>query len=223
MRKLIMALLLVMFIVSGGVIIMHFYEEHTMERNSAQARDILERMDASPAAHMDFEQIRAYFDNDDIVAHLSIEGTNIDYLVVQGGDNEFYLTHDIWSRPTPAGWIFLDYEADITRPDHNWIIYGHNMQREHKFHSLRRYADRDFFHEHPNIVLTTPLGKSYWEIFSFYSTPIYFAYNIINFVNPATMEYMLNHFVRMSRHDAGIDGWRREYDIDTFDLYQSRC
>ena len=181
---------------------MNFYEEHSMIQSSALARDILDEITES--VQMDFEKIRADFNNDDIVAHLLIEGTTIDYLVVQADDNDFYVTHDIWRRPTPAGWIFLDYEANIENDDDNWIIYGHNMQRDHMFHSIRRYTDYDFFRNHRIINLTTPFGVYLWEIFSFYSTPINFSYNTVNFTNPETLEYMLKHFKRMSRHNAGI-------------------
>ena len=228
MRKIITAILLIIFLVSGGVIAFHFYEEHAMEASSARARDFFEEIApnqghsmgiidgstenaghagmeaAADATGMDFAAIRSHFGNDDIVAHLLIEGTTIDYLVVQAEDNEFYLTHDIWRNHAASGWIFLDYEADIASPDHNWIIYGHNMQRDHMFHSIRRYTDYDFFRNHRIINLTTPFGVYLWEIFSFYSTPINFSYNTVNFTNPETLEYMLKHFKRMSRHNAGI-------------------
>jgi len=217
MRKLIIAILLMILLVSGGVMVYHFYEEREMEANSARAREMLDRI--MPAGYenvnntedyeavsfgLNIDAIRSYFGNDDIVAHLRIEGTTIDYLVVQGNDNSFYVTHDIWRDPAASGWIFLDYEADIENMDHNWIIYGHNMQRDHKFHSLRRYASYEFFRNHPIITLTTPSGVYLWEVFSFYSTPITFSYNTVNFANPQTMQYILGHFLRMSRHDADV-------------------
>ena len=216
MRKLVTAMLLIILLVSGGVIAFHFYEEHAMEAGSTRARDILQRIESLIYEHennedishdeaaINFATIRAYFDNDDIVAHLLIEGTTIDYLVVQGNDNDFYVNHDIWRRPSASGWIFLDYEVDITSLDHNWVIYGHNMQRDHKFHSIRRYADYDFFRNHPIITLTTPSGVYLWEIFSFYSTPITFSYNTVNFANHETWAHMLDYFIRMSKHDAGV-------------------
>ena len=205
MRKVLMFILFIIFIISAGMMGLQVYDETVMLSASSRARDTLTGVyhEDIPQA-MDFDAIRAAFGNDDIMAHLLIEGTTIDYLVVQGRDNEFYLNHDIWRNPTAAGWIFLDYEANIEGRDQNWVIYGHNMQRDHKFHSLRRYRNYGFLQDHAIIILTTPMGVYYWEVFSFYSTNIEFGYNSANFGNRDAWENMLEQFVQMSIHYTGV-------------------
>ena len=207
MRKVLMIILLAVFLVSAWMTLGHIYHEHVMEAASSRARDVLQTAgeNSSPASGPDFEALRAAFGNDDIVARLLIEGTTIDYLVLQGSDNEFYLYHDIWQNPTPSGWIFLDYEADIRGGSQNWVIYGHNMQRDHKFHSLRRYRDYAFLLDHPEITLTTPYGVYNWEIFSFYQTHIEFAYNQANFGGREEWADMLERFAQLSIHDTGVE------------------
>jgi len=196
----------------------HFYMARAMQAGSAQARTIMEEffLSATPVLvgeygeydvieknGVDFDAIRAVFGNDDIVAHILIEGTSIDYLVVQASDNFYYLSHDIWGNQMASGWIFLDYEADISGQDQNWVIYGHNMRQDHKFHSLRRYRDYNFLRAHQVITLTTPYGVTYWEIFSFYSVFVGFPYNHANYPHDEWPR-MLDEFVRMSMHDTGV-------------------
>ena len=48
-------------------------------------------------------------ENEDTVGWIKIEGTNINYPVVQGKDNDYYLKHDYNKNNNSAGWIFMDY------------------------------------------------------------------------------------------------------------------
>ena len=225
LRIILLMLLSGVFIMSAAMIIRYFADAHRMWLRSRQAHDIMMRYIILPpgevpdnqlqgqASHrqtstdagqnIDFDALRAAFGNDDIVAHLLIEGTTINYAVVQGNDNRFYVNHDIWGNPSASGWIFLDYEADIFGKDHNLIIYGHNMRHNHKFHEIRHFADYSFFRRHPLIILTTPAGVMYWDIFAFYRTDIYFAYNHVNF-SDENREYMFAQFINKSWHYAGI-------------------
>jgi sortase B len=114
--------------------------------------------------------------NNDIIGHLKIGGTSVDYFVVQSTDNRFYLEHDIHKNKSSAGWIFLDYENDILKPDKNTIIYGHNMRDDVMFHALRNYQDESFFRENKYITFDTLYEDQVWEVFSFYRSHINFNY-----------------------------------------------
>ena len=50
--------------------------------------------------------------NEDVAAWLQIPGTQINYPVVHGEDNDYYLHHDLNGQETVAGTIFLDYEDE---------------------------------------------------------------------------------------------------------------
>lgn len=52
---------------------------------------------------------KLYEINEDIVAWLSLDGTNIDFPVVQGNDNLTYLNKDIYGDFALSGSVFLDY------------------------------------------------------------------------------------------------------------------
>ena len=153
----------------------------------------------------EFLDLRAQYGNDDIVGRVWIPGTNIDYLVTQGTDNSFYLDHDIHGRRYIPGWIFLDYQADIDNHDQNWVIFGHNMNRDHKFHSVRRFLDEDFFLENRYIHFSTIYADYVFEIFSVYITHVRFPYIHTNFDHmDGGWEYWINSFSSKSLFDAGI-------------------
>ena len=158
----------------------------------------------TPMPRKEFLELRRVFGNDDIVGHLRIEGTAIDYIVVQGADNDFYLRRDIWQNRSSAGWIFLDYAVDLRGQDQNMTIYGHNVRNGAMFHNIRRYVSYSFFRENPIITFRTLYADYEWEIFAFYVAHINFPYTVVNFPNEATYAYMLDRFMSMSIHDSGI-------------------
>ncbi|MDR1913920.1 MAG: class B sortase, partial [Clostridiales bacterium] len=124
----------------------------------------------------EFQQLRAEYNNNDIVGYLKIDGTSIDYPITHFKDNEYYLTVDINKNPSDAGWLYMDYENSVERQDLNTIIYGHNMRQDIMFHSLRFFQDEAYFKEHRYITFNTLYENNVWEIFSFYSTTVDFRY-----------------------------------------------
>ncbi len=119
--------------------------------------------------------------NEDIVGYLKIDDTNISEVVVQGEDNDYYLTHNSLKEENIAGAIYMDYENNIENFSDNTIIYGHNMRDGSKFHDVRKYQDLSYYESHKYIALMTLYDNTVWEIFSFYSTPTSFNYIKANF------------------------------------------
>ena len=64
--------------------------------------------------------------NPDIVAWIYIEGTKINYPIVQGEDNRYYLKHLFSGEWNGSGCIFLDFRNDASFADRHSIIYGHH-------------------------------------------------------------------------------------------------
>ena len=46
--------------------------------------------------------------NSDAIAWIKVNGTDIDFPVVKGTDNSYYLTHNFDKEKNQAGWIFAD-------------------------------------------------------------------------------------------------------------------
>ena len=97
--------------------------------------------------------------NPDIVAWLRIPGV-LEYPVVRGEDNSYYLNHTVQKTYNIAGSIFLDYRNERDFSDSKNIIYGHNMKDGSMFHVLRNYQDIDFFQEHTDMEVYLPDGRS---------------------------------------------------------------
>ncbi|CUP97794.1 class B sortase [Clostridium baratii] len=105
--------------------------------------------------------------NEDYRMWIEVPNTNIDYPVVQGKDNDFYLNHDFNKKESSSGAIFMDYKNNIDK-DKNIIIYGHNMRNKSMFQNLMKFKDEEFWKENNKIILTID-GKRYeYEIFSSY-------------------------------------------------------
>ena len=51
--------------------------------------------------------------NSDTVAWLKVNNTNVNYAVVQGEDNEYYLNHDFNQNSNFGGWIYGDFRDII--------------------------------------------------------------------------------------------------------------
>lgn len=106
---------------------------------------------------VDFASLQAI--NPDIVAWLRIPGV-LEYPVVRGKDNSYYLNHTVQKTYNIAGSIFLDYRNERDFSDSKNIIYGHNMKDGSMFHVLRNYQDIDFFQEHTDMEVYLPDGRT---------------------------------------------------------------
>lgn len=106
---------------------------------------------------VDFAPLQAI--NPDIVAWFRIPGV-LEYPVVRGEDNSYYLNHTVQKTYNIAGSIFLDYRNERDFSDSKNIIYGHNMKDGSMFHVLRNYQDIDFFQEHTDMEVYLPDGRS---------------------------------------------------------------
>lgn len=107
---------------------------------------------------LDFDTLRVRFP--DIVGWIAIEGSQINYPVVQGVDNDFYLTHLPDKEKNSAGSIMMDASCDPHFDSAVTILHGHNMRSGAMFGSLDAYAVEGYYEEHPMLQLSTP-GKNY--------------------------------------------------------------
>lgn len=108
--------------------------------------------------------------NEDIVGWLYCEGTNINYPVVQGKDNDYYLHHAYDKSESRAGALFVDAENRPQFADSNTIIYGHHMKNGSMFAHLAYFAGQEYFDAHPVMWLLTPEGNYRVELLGGYLT-----------------------------------------------------
>lgn len=142
-------------------------------------------------------------ENSDIAGWSEIEGTNINYPVLQGKDDEYYLTHNYKKEKSQKGSIFLSKDYDLKLPSDNLLIYGHNLISGQMFNNLLKYKDREFYEKHPNIRFTTAKEDLKFEIISAFYSKVFLkseenVFRYYNFVT-AKSEKDYNNFVENAK------------------------
>lgn len=116
---------------------------------------------------VDFEKLKNI--NSDVVGWIIMEGTQVNYPIVQGENNSYYLNHSYEKKYSSFGSIFLDYSSSSDLSDKNSFIYGHHTRNGSMFGELKKYMNTNFFNEHPSFYLYTPNGNYKADIFSVYT------------------------------------------------------
>ena len=153
-------------------------------------------------AKIDLAALRAV--NPDVLGWIRIPDTKIDYPLMQGEDNDFYLNHTWEKTPNSVGSIFLEHlnSADLT--DYNTIVYGHNMNNGSMFAGLQNYAMPDYWKEHPYVYVLTDAGVYRYEVFVFFRAEIDSLTYGLNPQRDDTKEDFLNLSLENSWIDTGI-------------------
>ena len=162
--------------------------------NPDDTTDGQEQADASdeprqlPDILPEYEEI--YAENNDLVGWLQIDGTVINYPVLQSDSEEnsqFYLTHSFAKKKDKNGSLFMDYRNDFVDRDTNIIIYGHNMKSGAMFGSLKKYLDKGYLEKHSKIRFDTIYERGTYEVIgAFLSEVSYqdeYAFRYYNFLN----------------------------------------
>ena len=136
---------------------------------------------------VDFDELLKI--NSDTVGWIKVNGTNINYPIVQSGDNDYYLHHAFNGSYNNAGWIFADKRNDLSNLSKNTIIYGHGRLDTTMFGSLKNILTSDWYNNSNNhiIKLSTPSENTLWQVFSVYSIEAESYYITTDF--PTTNQY----------------------------------
>lgn len=156
---------------------------------------------------VDLDLLKA--DYPSVQGYIDIEDTNISYPIVQGENNEYYLTHLPNGEKNKMGSIYLDYRNDNFNDD-NTIIYGHNMNDETMFSELENYKDQKYSEKHKYYNLYTSDKKIKVEIVAAYIADAAKESLPINFTSAEDKNNYLNKVDK-----ANI--WDNEITIDNQD------
>ena len=155
--------------------------------------------------NIDFKTLRET--NNDTVAYIKVNNTNIDYVVVKGNDNSYYLKHNFEKKWNVSGWIFADYHNKFDESDKNIIIFGHNTRDGSMFGTLKNTLNENWYknEENQKIVLVTENGTYYYQVFSTYSIKPEDYYINTEFKNNAEFDNFIKKLKSRSVYDYGIE------------------
>ena len=121
-----------------------------------------------------FEKYSAVYEqNSDFVGWISIDGTNINYPVMQTIDNpNYYLKHSFEKKYSNYGVPYVQENCALGISD-NTVIYGHHMNDGSMFSDLCKYESEDFYREHKTIRFATLSGFGEYEIVTVFKTVAY--------------------------------------------------
>lgn len=107
--------------------------------------------------------------NDEARGYIKLDGTRIQYPIVEHEDNKFYLNHGSDKLSNGAGAIFLDYRT-AGLDGRMCILYGHNMLDGSMFKDLMKFRDSKFASKHQTFDIYVGYRHYIYYVFSSFST-----------------------------------------------------
>lgn len=177
---------------------------------AARAQDAQQEIASQPSVQPSSRNL--YWQNTDMVGWILIEGTHIDYPVMQTpADPNYYLKHDFERNYTDYGCPFMQADCDALAPSDNLIIYGHNMKDGSMFADLSKYRSKDFWQSHKTVRFDTARGSCAYEIFAVIHTTVqadatdaFPFYRFVNAVAPEDFADYVSACQSRVLYDTGI-------------------
>lgn len=157
---------------------------------------------ADALAAMDFTALREV--NEDILGWIVVPGTRLSYPLVQGEDNSYYLNRTWRKSRNSVGAIFLECTNSPDLSDFNTIIYGHRMNNNSMFGTLKYYQDQSYWQQHPTLYITDDSGSHTYEIFAAYEVSVEGDTYLLGFPSDVDKQNFLDFCLDQSVIDTGV-------------------
>lgn len=139
-----------------------------------------------------------------------VKGLPLNLPVVQGADNEYYLSRSFDGSQSDNGWVYVDYRNNVNnlRSNRNLILYGH--ARSYLVFGGLKYLNtksswvQDGYNHF--IYINTPNERTVWQVFSWYETTVDF--NYINTYFSDDEDYV--EFLLMIQSKNMIEGFEKK-------------
>ena len=145
--------------------------------------------------------------NEDAIAYIKINGTKIDYVVVKGNDNKYYLNHNFNKEYSKAGWIFVNYKNKLDGNDKNITLFGHARLDGSMFGTLKDTLKSKWQNDNKNhtIIFMTKDEKSEYQVFSTYKIKEELYYIKSDFSSDDEFLEFINTIKSRSNYDYNIE------------------
>ncbi len=117
-----------------------------------------------PDIKVDMEKVKEKYPN--AVGWLYSPDTPINYPVMQGKDNAYFVNRLPNGAENAAGSIFMDYRDNAALTDFSHVLYGHNMKNNSMFGTILDYRKEGYFQKHPFMFYFTEEKTYRLEIFA---------------------------------------------------------
>lgn len=161
------------FLFSGATIALYYLDGQQSEKQfqelSQMVQTDVDRPDGEqPAAAQKYAPLLEQ--NEDFIGWIKIEGTRIDYPVVQRRESRnYYLRRGFDKKYSYYGTPFAFEDAAFEEAD-NFVLYGHHMDNGSMFSDLMKYKSAAFYQEHKYITFDTLQGYGTYEIIAVLKT-----------------------------------------------------
>lgn len=148
--------------------------------------------------------------NNDLAGWLTIPGTAIDYPVMFTPEEpEYYLQRGFDKEYSVSGTPFIDGRCAVAPRSDNLVIHAHNMRDGSMFADLLRYAERDFWRDHPRLVFYAGGERQDYAVLAAFRTADYadrleFCYEFITAGDEAAYEDFVAQAKRAALYETGV-------------------
>ena len=166
--RILLLTLVAVFIASAAGIARYAADSCTQTRMYRQLAAQTEKIpdDAVSTGNDFLPQYQAlYAQNSDLAGWIQIDGTNINYPVMQSKhDPDFYLKHNFEKADSPHGCPYVQANCDLQTPSDNILVYGHNMKDGTMFSDLLQYKRESFWEQHRIIRFDTMTAQAEYTV-----------------------------------------------------------
>ena len=141
----------------------------------------------------------------DIKGWLKIDGTQIDYPVLQSSasDPDYYLHRSYKGEYRDAGSLYLQYDCTPLESMCS-IIYGHHMRDDSMFGTLPGYDNLSYLKAHPSFTYGDETGWHTYDIFAVIETTTAYKFNRTTFADTADYAAYLKDLQSKSLYETGV-------------------
>jgi sortase B len=184
-------------------------EEVVENTDTAEDAELTDEELSALEAALAHEKYAALFEqNEDFIGWISIDGTNINYPVMQSPSNpDYYLKHSFEKTYSDYGVPYID-AACVTGISNNIVIYGHHMKNGSMFSELVNYADVKFYQEHQTIQFDTLSTFGEYQVvavFKFDTNNETFCYNEYTQMDEEQFAEFMENVHARQLYDTGVD------------------
>ncbi|MEG0751079.1 MAG: class B sortase [Oscillospiraceae bacterium] len=212
------ALCAALFLFSGFMVCRQYLDE---KQSTTAFESVAELVKPAPestdtpdeAAELQLTAYEKYADiyaaNSDFVGWITIDGTVIDYPVMQTKDNpNFYLKHSFEKSYSDYGVPYVQEDCAIDLSD-NTVIYGHHMKNGTMFSDLCKFESKDFYIGHKTVRFDTLDGYGEYEIIAVFKTVAYSEqgfkyYHFVDAHSKAEYDEFISTCKELALYDTGV-------------------